>query len=166
MKKYLTLIILTVGFNFAYPQQQKRFDGKFVYDKLVDIFHRAPFADDEQYFDRFDFSFGYIQETEPDGSITHPRANQDGDKQFNYTTRFVTGNISTTLESSYATTDRKEFKSTLEYVKGLGYKLTLHQYHNHADNDIYQMDNLMLTFVHYYDNNKFTYKIIYTINAN
>jgi len=192
MKRYLTLLVALLLINIACGQDgDKRLDAKFIYDKLVDIFHQSVSIDQEKYFSAFGFGYGVaLTQTEPDGGVTYPHENIRRDKQFSFTTQSITNSIASTIQSAYATNDRKEFKNLLEYVKSLGYKLTLSRYHEKVQTDVYQLNNLMVTFAHYYYDKgpntppnisykssraeldaaftkaTFFYKAIYTVNAN
>jgi hypothetical protein len=192
MKKYLVLLAAVLSITIANGQSDKRLDPKFIYDKLTDIFHQSVSMNQEEYFSALGFGYGvFLTENESDGSVTYPHDNYNHDKQFSFTTRSISEHIASTVQSAYATNDRKEYKNLLEYIKGLGYKLTLSKYHDKVQTDIYQLNNLMITFAHYYYDNgpntppnldfrsssqaqqraaftkpTFIYKMIYTINAN
>jgi hypothetical protein len=164
MKKYIILIAAVLFFNVANAQ---RLDSKFIYDKLLDIYHKSLSIDGTEYFSQFGFGYGlYLFENLPDGSIIHPHKNFEGDKEFSFTTRSISGHLFATVESTYATRDRREFKDLMKYVESVGYKLTLSQYHDSVDSKVYQMDNFMVNFAHYNNDTSLPFKVIYSINAN
>ncbi len=176
MKKYLTLIAAFLFINVSKGQTDHRFDAKFIYETLLDLYHNSSQADNNYYWGKFGFA---LAESSPltDGAVAHRALNNffHPDKEFSVTTRTILNDVFATEESAFATNNRKEYKNLLDYVKSLGYMISLSKYHDYVQTDIFQMNNLMITFSHYYNINDndinsylsgtkhFQFKAIYTI---
>ncbi|MDR3696886.1 hypothetical protein [Mucilaginibacter sp.] len=181
MKKYLTLIAVVLFINVTKGQTDQRLNAKFIYEKLLDIYHNSSQADNDNYWGKFGFALAWTPQIS-DGPVAHRAIDNffHPDKEFSVTTRTLLDNIVATEESAYATDDRKEYKNLLDYVKSLGYQLSLSKYQDHVQTDIFQMNKLIITFSHYYnikDNDggidaylsgakQFQFKAVYTIDVN
>jgi hypothetical protein len=181
MKKFLTLIAAVLFINVSKGQTDHRLDGKFIYETLLDIYHNSSQADNDNYWVKFGFGLAWSPQS-TDGSVAHRAIDNffHPDKEFSVTTRTILNDVFATEESAFATNNRKEYKNLLDYVKSLGYKLSLSKYHDYVQTDIFRMNNLMITFSHYdniNDNDNslqsyfshakyFQFKAIYKINVN
>lgn len=179
MKKYLTLIAVIFIINVAKAQSGDKFDPKFIYEKLVDIYHKSLTVDLEEYFSQFGYDKihekylrdGYvIHRAVPDAEVNHwTLTNQEvfngwGNKELSFTTHSLSNNQYTTVESRYSTHSRKEYNQLLNYVLSIGYKLTSDA--SQTETQTYQMDKLQVVFQKLRGDDPKLYKIIYSVNAN
>jgi len=175
MKKYLPLIAIVFFINTA-TAQEKNLDPKFIYEKLVDIYHKSSSVD-EKYFS--EIGFGLIStDSSPNGDIiqramydaeaNHFKLTQDdifnGPKEFTVTTHRLSTNLYSTIESRYCTRSRKEYKNCLEYIKNMGYKLVGDK-STSTDTQTYQLEKVQIMLQKVNHNGR-PYQIIYSINTN
>jgi hypothetical protein len=176
MKKYLTLIAFTLFISTANAQVEKNLDPKFIYEKLVDIFHKSLTMGDDAYFSEF----GFIPKEPknlPDGNTRYGAVNDigadyfnmskdeifngKGGKEFSFTIHSLSDKLYTTVESRYSTRSRKEYKSLLAYITVLGFKLISGDSKS-MGTQTYQMDKLQLVFQKVNQDSR-PYEISYTI---
>ena len=180
MTKYLTLIALVFSISTANAQTKEQLGAKFIYEKLVDIYHKSLSVNPEEYFSEFGYDLVSDKDS-PDGNIIH-RAVADagvnhltltndeiingwGDKEFSFTTHSLSKALYATIESRYSTRSRKEYKNLLNYVISISYKLISDNSHP-METQTYQMDKLQIVFQKSNGDDPRPYKIIYSINAN
>src|ERR1700739_3242670 len=84
IKSYLTLIVIVFSTSAIKAQDKKDLDPKFIYEKLIDIYHRAPTMDVDHYFSQFEFAT-VSDKNLPDGNVKHRAVNDYGINFFNTT---------------------------------------------------------------------------------
>src|ERR1700759_4944135 len=128
MKKYLLLIMTVVLISTSKAQTVKKFDAKFIYEKLVDIYHQSLTMNEQAYFSEFGFGLILPINNLPNGDIIHRAASDDGidythmnndvilngtNKEFSFTTHSLSSSTFATIESRYSTSNRKEYQNLL-----------------------------------------------------
>src|ERR1700743_2520015 len=131
MKQYLTLISLVLTITIAKAQSKDKFDAQFIYEKLVDMYHKSLTVDPEEYFSRFDYDLvsdnylpngDIVHRAVPDGRVDHLKLTDQqlingwGNKELSFTTHSISNNLYSTVESRYSTNSRKEYDELLSYI--------------------------------------------------
>ncbi len=165
--------------NTAKGQSEEKFDAKFIYEKMVDIYHKSLTVNTGEYFSQFGYDLvsdkylrnGYIvHRAVPDAGVNHFNLSRNevingwGNKELSFTTHTLSNNLYTTVESRYSTRSRKEYNEFLNYILSIGYKLATDS--SQTEIQTYQMNKLQVVFQKLKGDDSKPYKIIYSVNTN